>query len=66
MEATKTYNIKALRANVGMTQQDLADRLNIERRTLSKYETGAKKPDNNMLRLSLAQIFHVSPEDIRF
>ena len=33
-------SLKALRVNAGMTQQDVADRLNVSRETVGKWENG--------------------------
>lgn len=33
-------NIKALRKSKGLSQQDLADKLNVVRQTISKWEQG--------------------------
>ena len=61
-----TYNIKALRSNRNMTQQDLADMLGVSKVTISNYEKGAV-PSNSakMLKYSLAYIFQVDIDDIR-
>ena len=46
-------NIRALREQKGLTQEELAGRLFVTRQTLSNYETGRTRPDLDMLeRLS--------------
>lgn len=42
-------NIKALRKSKGLSQQELAVKLNVVRQTLSKWEQGLSVPDSNML-----------------
>ncbi len=43
-------NIKSLRKARGMTQEELAIRLNIVRQTVSKWEKGLSVPDADMLQ----------------
>ena len=43
-------NIKALRKSRGMTQEELALRLNVVRQTVSKWEKGLSVPDAEMLQ----------------
>lgn len=42
-------NLKQLRKNKGFTQEELADRLNVVRQTVSKWEKGYSVPDAEML-----------------
>lgn len=51
--------IMRLRKKYHLTQQELADKLNISNKTVSRWETGESYPDIELLPL-LAQIFHVS------
>ena len=51
-------NLKTLRKNKGITQEELAARLNIVRQTVSKWEKGQSVPDSEML-VRLAEIFEV-------
>lgn len=51
-------NLKTLRKNKGVTQEELAARLNIVRQTVSKWEKGQSVPDAEML-VKLAEIFEV-------
>lgn len=51
--------LRCLRLARGMTQQMVADNLNIHRTTYTKYETGKASPDQESL-LTLARIFCVS------
>lgn len=52
-------NLKTLRRNKGITQEELAARLNVIRQTISKWEKGQSVPDAEML-VKLAEIFEVS------
>lgn len=60
----KTYNIKSLRANKGMTQQDLADKLGVTVKTVNDYENGNKEP-KPLFRYALAYLFGVDANEIR-
>ena len=42
-------NIRAIRKSKGLSQQDLADKLNVVRQTISKWEQGLSVPDSNLL-----------------
>ena len=42
-------NIKAVRKSKGLSQQDLADKLNVVRQTISKWEQGLSVPDSDLL-----------------
>lgn len=52
-------NIKALRKSQGLSQQELAVKLNVVRQTVSKWEQGLSVPDADML-IELAQACHTS------
>ena len=51
-------NLKTLRRNKGITQEELAVRLNVVRQTISKWEKGQSVPDAEML-IKLSEIFEV-------
>lgn len=51
-------NLKTLRKNKGITQEELAARLNVVRQTISKWEKGQSVPDAEML-VKLAEFFEV-------
>lgn len=51
--------IYQLRRDSGMSQEKLAEILNISRQTVSKWESDASKPDAEML-LSLSKVFDIS------
>lgn len=42
-------NIKAIRKSKGLSQQELAIKLNVVRQTVSKWEQGLSVPDSDML-----------------
>lgn len=42
-------NIKAIRKSKGLSQQELAVRLNVVRQTISKWEQGLSVPDSDLL-----------------
>lgn len=48
-------NIKALRKSKGLSQQELAIKLNVVRQTVSKWEQGLSVPDSDML-ISISEI----------
>ena len=52
-------NLKQLRKNKGLSQEELAIRLNVVRQTISKWEKGLSVPDADML-IKIADIFEVS------
>ena len=41
-------NIKAIRKSKGLSQQELAVKLNVVRQTISKWEQGLSVPDSDM------------------
>ena len=49
-------NIRAIRKSKGLSQQELAVKLNIVRQTVSKWEQGLSVPDSDML-ISLSEVF---------
>ena len=52
-------NLKTLRKKKGMTQEELAARLNVVRQTISKWEKGLSVPDAELLT-KFAEILEVS------
>lgn len=56
-------NIKRLRTENGLTQQDLAQKLHVTRQTLSSWETNRTQPDIETLGI-LAEIFSVELEEL--
>lgn len=51
--------IKGLRRQAQMSQEQLAEKLNVSRQAVTKWETGAGVPDIDNLR-SISALFHVS------
>lgn len=51
-------NIKAIRKSKGLSQQELAVKLNVVRQTISKWEQGLSVPDSDML-ISLSEVFEI-------
>ena len=51
-------NLKRLRAENGISQEELAIRLNVVRQTVSKWENGLSVPDADML-IRIASVFDV-------
>lgn len=51
-------NLKALRKARGLSQQELAEKCNVVRQTVSKWEQGLSVPDSQML-LALSEVFQV-------
>lgn len=58
MNTTIADRIRALRTESGLSQKDVADKLNISRVTFLKYENGEIEPSRRLY--DLARLFHVS------
>lgn len=56
-------NIKNLRKSRGMTQEELAVRLNVVRQTVSKWEKGLSVPDAEMLQ-KIAEVLDTSVTEL--
>lgn len=56
-------NLTQLRKINRMTQEDLAEKVNVSRQTLSKWETGESLPDIEKSKL-LAEVFGVTLDDL--
>lgn len=55
--------LTCLRKQAGMSQEDLAEKLQLTRQTISKWETGASTPDLELL-VQLAEVFDVSVDSL--
>ena len=55
--------INQLRKLSGMTQEQLAEKLNVSRQTVSKWETGSTFPDIESV-VKVSEIFRVSLDDL--
>ena len=49
-------NLKTLRKNKGLSQEELSIKLNVVRQTISKWEQGLSVPDSEML-ISISEVF---------
>lgn len=47
----------------GMTQEQLAEKLNVSRQTISKWESGSTSPDLESI-VKVSKLFHVSLDDL--
>lgn len=54
--------INQIRKMAGMTQEELAEKMNVSRQTISKWETGASSPDLENA-ISLCRLFQLSLDD---
>lgn len=54
-----SHNLKTLRKQKGMSQEELAARLHVVRQTISKWEKGLSVPDSALL-LQLGEVLEVS------
>lgn len=56
-------NLRKLRKQNGLSQDELAERLHVVRQTVSKWEKGLSVPDAHLLIL-IAQIFDISVSEL--
>lgn len=56
-------NLKIFRKRKGLTQENVAEALNVVRQTISKWEKGISVPDADML-MKLAEILDVSVSEL--
>lgn len=56
-------NLKNLRKSKNMSQEELAERVNVSRQSVSKWETGEAYPEMNNI-LELCKIFHCHINDL--
>lgn len=55
--------LKMLRKSVGLTQEQLAERLNVKRTTVTMWETGQNTPPTKYL-VELADVFGCSVDEL--
>jgi transcriptional regulator with XRE-family HTH domain len=55
--------IHQLRKLSGMTQEQLSEKLNVSRQTISKWESGGTSPDLESI-VKISKLFHVSLDDL--
>jgi len=58
-----TENLRTLRKIKGLSQEELAIRLNVVRQTVSKWEKGLSVPDADLL-IRIAEVFEVSVSEL--
>lgn len=63
MSRLKATYIKNLRVEKGMTQQELADLVNVRRETIVRLENGNYNPTLS-LAVDIAQVFEIAIEEI--
>ena len=56
-------NIKAIRKSKGLSQEELAIKLNVVRQTISKWEQGLSVPDAEML-INISELFEIPVSEI--
>ena len=56
-------NLKTLRKNKGLSQEELSIKLNVVRQTISKWETGLSVPDAEML-VAISELFETPVSEI--
>lgn len=56
-------NLKKFRENLGYTQDDLAQKLDVSRQTINSLETGRYNP-SILLAFKIAKLFNAKIEDI--
>lgn len=59
------HNLKYCRSQLGLTQDQVAERLHITRQTVSNYETGRSQPDLDTL-VRLAGLYQVPVETLLY
>lgn len=64
MDIIMQMSLPALRVNAGMTQQDVADRLNVSKATVVKWENGVVKP-KGLVIYALAKLYNVEVDNIK-
>lgn len=64
IDYTKTGSfIASMRKNQGLTQRQLAERLDISDKTVSKWETGRSTPDNSIM-IELCEVLKISVNEL--
>ncbi len=63
MSTTLTEKLITLRKNKGLTQKELAEKLNYSDKVISKWERGESLPNINAVK-DLASFYHISIDDL--
>ena len=61
----KTYSLKSIRINAGLTLEEASKKIGISKSTLYNYEHFKTTPDIDIIK-NIMQIYNVSYDDIRF
>ena len=56
-------NIREVRLEKGFSQEELANRLNVSRQTISKWEVGESTPDMENL-VAISELFEISLDEL--
>lgn len=65
MIETFAEKLRAARAETGMSQQKMADRMLISKRTIEKWETGERVPPEYVQRFVLNELKEIKEENAR-
>ena len=60
---TIAEKIKQLRKDNSMTQEDLAEKLNVSRQTISKWETSVTLPDADNI-VAISKLFNITTDEL--
>ena len=60
---TIAEKIKQLRKDNSMTQEDLAEKLNVSRQTISKWETSVTIPDADNI-VAISKLFNITTDEL--
>lgn len=52
--------LRQLRESKGLTQQQLADKLDVSKSTIANYECGFREPKDNLIWIKISKYFNVS------
>lgn len=58
-----SMNLALLRKSSGLTQEELAEKLNVSRQAVAKWENGESVPDLGSC-IALSELFHVTLDDL--
>lgn len=58
------FSLKALRVNSGLTQQDVADILEVSRQSVLNWENGKEKP-KGLVIYAMAKLYNAEIDNIR-
>lgn len=59
-------NLKHLRKSYGETQEELANALHLEKSTISQYENGSRKPNDDEILKSIAKRYGVTMDSLLY